>query len=89
MVYVTGFVIWTFFGLLAAGVMRVVYRAPGTTPLLTYVFGFFGAFVGGMLGVFPYVAHNPYPTRVGALIGAALGALLFSFIYHIAERKGA
>jgi uncharacterized membrane protein YeaQ/YmgE (transglycosylase-associated protein family) len=87
MVYVTGFVIWTFFGLLAAGVMRAVYPVPSTAPVLTYVFGFFGAFVGGMLGVFPYVAHNPYPTRVGALVGAALGGILFSFIYHLVDRK--
>ena len=87
MVYVTGFLIWTFFGLAAAAVMRVVYRAPSTAPVLTYVFGFFGAFIGGMLGVSAYVAHNPYPTRLLALIGAALGGLLFTFVYHIVDRK--
>ncbi len=87
MVYLTGFLIWLFFGLAAGGVMRVAYRAPSTAPVLTFVFGIFGAFIGGMLGVFPYVAHNPYPTRVGALIGAAAGALLFTFIYHIVDRK--
>jgi len=87
MVYVTGFIIWLFFGLVASALMRTLYRAPSTAPALTFAFGIFGAFIGGMLGVFPYVAHNPYPTRVGALIGAAAGALLFSFIYHLVEEK--
>jgi hypothetical protein len=40
-----------------------------------------------MLGVSAYVAHNPYPTRLLALIGAALGGLLFTFVYHIVDRK--
>jgi len=87
MVYVTGFLIWLFFGLAAAAVMRFAYRSPNTSPVLTFVFGIFGAFVGGMLATSAYVAHDPYPTRVGALVGAALGGLLFTFIYHIVERK--
>jgi uncharacterized membrane protein YeaQ/YmgE (transglycosylase-associated protein family) len=88
MVFLTGFLIWLAFGLLAGGFMLAVYRAPNTAPILTFAFAIFGAFIGGMLGVFPYVAHNPYPTRVGALIGAGVGAVLFSWIYHLVDHKG-
>lgn len=87
MAFVTGFLIWLAFGLLAPAVVTGVYRAPHTTPLLTFIFGILGAFIGGMLGVSPYIFHAPLPTRVGALIGALVGAVFFSFLYHFIGRK--
>jgi len=86
MSFIIGFLIWLALGLLGGGIIRAVYKAPRTSPALTLIFGIFGAFIGGMLGVAGYVYHDPTPVRVGGLIGAAAGALLFSFIYHLIDR---
>jgi uncharacterized membrane protein YeaQ/YmgE (transglycosylase-associated protein family) len=51
------------------------------------VFGIFGAFIGGMLGTSPYIFHDPTPLRFGSLLGAFLGAVFFSFLYHFIARK--
>jgi uncharacterized membrane protein YeaQ/YmgE (transglycosylase-associated protein family) len=54
---------------------------------MTLIFGVCGAFIGGMLGTSAYVHHDPLPLRLGGLIGAALGALIFSWLYHLMARK--
>lgn len=87
MTFITGFLIWLAVGVVAGLVLRAVYAGPTTTAFLSAVFGVLGAFIGGMLGVAPYVTHDPTPLRTGALIGAVLGALLFPFIYHLVARK--
>lgn len=86
MEFIAGFALWVVFGLVAGFLVRMLYRAP-TEAWLTLVFGFFGAFIGGMLGTSPYVHHDPHPLRFGSLLGAAIGALAFATIYHIAARK--
>jgi uncharacterized membrane protein YeaQ/YmgE (transglycosylase-associated protein family) len=86
MTFIAGFALWVTFGLIAGFIVRMVYRAP-TETWLTFVFAFLGAFIGGMLGTSPYVHHDPNPLRVGSLIGAAIGAVAFSMIYHVAARK--
>ncbi len=88
MAYVLGFVIWIVIGLIAATVMRAVYAAELTATWLTYMFGFFGAFVGGMLAAGGYVYHDPSPLRIGSLIGAVLGSFMFTGLYHLVARKG-
>jgi uncharacterized membrane protein YeaQ/YmgE (transglycosylase-associated protein family) len=87
MVFIAGFAVWIVFGLIGGFLVRVVIRAPGTQPWLSFIFAFFGAFIGGMLGSAPYVHHDPNPLRLGALLGAAIGATAFSAIYHVAARK--
>ncbi|HEX7051279.1 MAG TPA: hypothetical protein VF188_13820 [Longimicrobiales bacterium] len=87
MAFVTGFLIWLAFGLLAAAIIRGLYRAPGTMGVLTFVLAIFGAFIGGMLGMYPYIFHEPVPTRPGGLIGALAGAFFFGFLYHFMARK--
>ncbi len=87
MTFFTGLLIWLAIGVVAGLVIRAVYRGPTTTMFLTIFFGVAGAFIGGMLGVSPYVAHDPTPWRLGGLIGAALGASLFPFIYNLVARK--
>lgn len=87
MAFVTGFLIWLAFGLVGGAVVKALYRAPGTVGVLTFTFAIFGAFIGGMLGVSAYVYHDPVPTRVGALVGAAIGSLFFSWVYHVIARK--
>lgn len=87
MTFVTGFLVWSALGAAAGLVLRSVYGGPSTTARMSAFFGVAGAFIGGMLGVAPYVTHDPTPLRTGALIGALLGALLFPFIYHLVARK--
>lgn len=84
--FVVGFLIWLGFALLAAFVVRATYAAAGPR-VFTFVFAILGAFIGGMLGVSPYVYHNPVPFRIGGLIGAAAGALFFAYLYHFMARK--
>lgn len=88
MAYVIGFAIWIVIGLLAAFVMRALYAAAATAAWLTFVFGIFGAFVGGMLAASGYVYHQPTPLRIGSLIGAVLGGFMFTYLYHLVARKG-
>ena len=84
--FIAGFALWVVFGLIAGFLVRLLFRAP-TEVWLTFVFAFFGAFIGGMLGTSPYVHHDPNPMRFGSLIGAAIGAVAFAMIYHTAARK--
>lgn len=86
MSFVVGFLIWLAFALLAAFVVRATYAAEAPQAL-TFVFAILGAFIGGMLGVSPYVFHDPVPLRIGGLIGAAAGALFFAYLYHFMARK--
>lgn len=88
MAYVIGFIVWIVIGLVAAFVIRTVYAAAATLPWLTFVFGIFGAFVGGMLATSGYVYHQPTPLRIGSLLGAVLGGLMFTYLYHLVARKG-
>jgi uncharacterized membrane protein YeaQ/YmgE (transglycosylase-associated protein family) len=87
MTYAIGFLVWLAIGIVAGIVLRIVYHGPTTVVWLTQFFAIAGAFIGGMLGVSPYVAHDPSPLRLGGLIGAVLGAGLFSFLYHLIARK--
>lgn len=87
MTFVIGFLIWTALGIGAGLLVGAFYRGPTTTVFLSIFFGVAGAFIGGMLGVAPYVTHDPTPIRFGALVGAVLGALLFPFVYHLVARK--
>jgi len=88
MAYVIGFAIWIVIGLFAAFVIRTLYAAAATAAWLTFVFGIFGAFVGGMLATSGYVYHQPTPLRTGSLIGAVLGGFMFTYLYHLVARKG-
>ena len=87
MTYVTGFLIWLALGVVGGFLLRAVYAGPTTTTFMSVFFGVAGAFVAGMLGVAPYVTHDPSPVRLGALIGATAGALFFPFVYHLVARK--
>jgi uncharacterized membrane protein YeaQ/YmgE (transglycosylase-associated protein family) len=87
MTFIVGFLVWIALGVVAGLIMPRAYRAAATVPLLTVVFGVFGAFIGGMLGTSPYIFHDPTPLRFGSLLGALLGAVFFSFLYHFIARK--
>lgn len=85
--YIIGFIVWIALGVIGAAIMRFFYRVEGTDAWLTFTFGFFGAFIGGMLGTSGYVHHDPNPFRFGGMLGAALGALLFTAMYHFTTDK--
>jgi uncharacterized membrane protein YeaQ/YmgE (transglycosylase-associated protein family) len=85
--FAVGFLIWIVFGVVGGLLMDRRYRAVGTESWLTVVFGVFGAFVGGMLGTSAHVFHDATPLRIGGLIGAFLGAVFFTFLYHFIARK--
>lgn len=87
MTFIVGFLVWIALGVVAGLIMPRAYRAGATVPLLTVVFGIFGAFIGGMLGTSPYIFHDPTPLRFGSLVGAFLGAVFFTFLYHFIARK--
>jgi uncharacterized membrane protein YeaQ/YmgE (transglycosylase-associated protein family) len=87
MAYLIGFVVWLVIAIAVGIGLRLVYHAPTTVTWLTQFFAIAGAFIGGMLGVSPYVAHDPSPLRFGGLVGAVLGAILFSWMYHLVARK--
>jgi uncharacterized membrane protein YeaQ/YmgE (transglycosylase-associated protein family) len=87
MTYVVGFLIWIAIAVLAGFLVRGFYRAPGVAVALTFIFAFFGSFIGGMLGVSGYIFHDPSPLRFGSLLGAVLGAFFFSALYHFMARR--
>jgi uncharacterized membrane protein YeaQ/YmgE (transglycosylase-associated protein family) len=87
MTFVVGFLVWLALGVVAGFIVTRSYKAAATEAWLTIVFGIFGAFIGGMLGTSPYIFHDPTPLRVGSLIGALLGAVFFTSLYHFIARK--
>jgi uncharacterized membrane protein YeaQ/YmgE (transglycosylase-associated protein family) len=87
MEFTLGFIAWILIGLVGGFALNNFYRGPQTSLGLTLVFGFFGAFIGGMLGMSGYIFHSPTPLRLGGLLGATAGALGFTFIYHFIARK--
>ncbi|HSJ26364.1 MAG TPA: hypothetical protein VK929_16915 [Longimicrobiales bacterium] len=87
MEFIMGFIVWTAIGLVGGFALNNFYRGPETSLFITLVFGFFGAFIGGMLAMSGYIFHAPTPLRIGGLFGAALGAVGFTFMYHFIARK--
>ena len=85
--YIIGLVVWLAIGIVAGFIVDARYHGPTTTRGMTMIFGFFGAFIGGMLSMSGYLFHNPAPLRVGGLIGAVAGAGAFTFLYHFIAKK--
>ena len=87
MEFIIGFAVWIALGLLGGFAMYWFYRGPQTSQAMSLVLSSFGAFIGGMLGMSPYIHHAPMPLRLGGLIGATAGAFGFALIYHFVARK--
>ena len=85
--FIIGFAVWILIGVIAGFVVLNVYKAAATEAWLTVVFGVLGAFVGGMLGTSAHIFHDATPLRIGGLLGALIGAIFFSFLYHFIARK--
>ncbi len=87
MAFLTGFAVWLAIGLGSGFLMRTVYRAVPTVFIMTIVFGILGAFIGGMLGTSAYIHHDPLPLRFGGLLGAVVGSLFVTWLYHFTARR--
>lgn len=85
--FLMGLIVWAVIGFVIGFVVNMVYRGPETSTVMTLVFGFFGAFIGGMLAMSGYIFHDPAPLRIGGLIGASTGAAGFTFMYHFIAKK--
>ena len=88
MTFFGGLAVWLAIGIAGGFLVRATYRAAATVFIMTITLAVFGAFIGGMLGTSPYIHHDPTPLRFGGLLGATLGALFFSWLYHYVARKG-
>jgi uncharacterized membrane protein YeaQ/YmgE (transglycosylase-associated protein family) len=82
-----GFLVWIVIGLVGGFALNNFYRGPQTSLGMSLVFGFFGAFIGGMLGMSGYLFHSPTPLRLGGLLGATMGGLGFPLIYHFIAKR--
>ena len=87
MQFALGFTVWALLGIAAGFTVTRTYKAAATEPLLTIVFGVFGAFIGGFLGESAHVFHDANPLRIGGLLGALAGSFFFTFLYHYMARK--
>jgi len=85
--FAVGFLVWILVGIVAGFVISRGYKAAGTEPIMTIVFGVCGAFIGGMLGESAHVFHNANPLRIGGLIGCIAGAFFFTYLYHFVARR--
>lgn len=85
--FALGFTVWIVVGIAAGVTVTRTYKAAATEPLLTIVFGVFGAFIGGFLGESAHVFHDANPLRIGGLIGALAGSFFFTYLYHYVARK--
>lgn len=86
--FALGLLVWLGIAIVGFVVFRALLgRTPNTTAWIAFFLTLFGTFVGGMLGVSGYIYNDPHPLRFGGLLGAVLGASLFSGIYYWAAKK--
>lgn len=80
-----GIGVWIVMGGFAGLAVKALVKRPEATSghtLILVVLGAFAAVVGGMLGVGIFSFYDPTPFSAGGMVGAALLALLFTFIYR-------
>ncbi|MDH3270701.1 MAG: hypothetical protein OEN56_05175 [Gemmatimonadota bacterium] len=80
-----GIAIWIIMGAAIGLAMRAVISRPEEQPghaQIIAVLGAFGAVIGGMLGVGIVHLYDPLALSFGGMAGAALLALLVTFIYR-------
>lgn len=85
--FIIGFAVWIAIGIAAGFATFAFYRGPTTTQLMSITLGAFGAFIGGMLGMSPYIHHAPLPLRFGGILGALMGAIFFTITYHFVAKR--
>jgi hypothetical protein len=84
-----GIGVWIVMGILIGLVMKAVIKRPEATSGHTAVLvtlGAFAAVVGGMLGVGIFAFEDPLALSPGGMGGAALLAVVFTYIYRWGTR---
>jgi hypothetical protein len=85
-----GIGIWIVAGGLVGLAMTALFRQPKVTAghtAIMMILGAFAAVVGGMLGVGFLSFHEPVALSTGGMAGAALLAILFTFLYRWGTRS--
>lgn len=80
-----GIAIWIIMGASIGLVMRAVISRPEEQPghaTIIAVLGAFAAVIGGMLGVGTFHLFDPLALSVGGMAGAAIFALMMTFVYR-------
>jgi len=80
-----GIAIWIVMGAGIGLTMRAIIERPEEQPghaTIIAALGAFAAVIGGMLGVGSFHLYEPLAISVGGMAGAALFALLMTFVYR-------
>ena len=80
-----GIAIWIVMGAAIGLTVRAAIKRPEEQPghaTIIAVLGSFAAVIGGMLGVGSFHLYEPLAISVGGMAGAALFALLMTFVYR-------
>ena len=80
-----GIGIWIVMGIVIGLLMRAVIDRPEEQPghaVIIAVLGAFAAVIGGMLGVGSFHLYEPLAISVGGMAGAAIFAVLMTFVYR-------
>lgn len=86
MTILIGLLLWLAAGTLGALLARVARPTTAGTEAFTVAWGVLGAFVGGLVGILPYLPLDAFPGRPGAMAGAVGGALALSLLYRLLRR---
>jgi uncharacterized transporter YbjL len=80
-----GIAIWIIMGSSIGLVMRAIISRPEEQPghaQIIAVLGAFAAVIGGMLGVGTFHLYDPLAISVGGMAGAAIFAIMMTFLYR-------
>src|SRR5512141_2099003 len=87
MTILIGLLLWLGAGTSGALLARLARPSTAGRQAFTVAWGIFGGFVGGLVGVLPYLPKEGQPWQLGAMVGAVLGGFTLSLLYRLARRS--